>query len=504
MWTRLVLAVSLFLLGWGSTALAAIPLSERLALVNLYTSTNGASWTNNANWNGPDGTECTWYGVLCDPTASHVFQIDLQHNNLVGILPSLDALTNMIHFEAGGNQLSGAIPQLSGLTALVHFGVHANQLEGEIPSLSGMTSLAVLSVHDNQLTGTIPELGGLTNLHIFYVHNNMLTGNMPSLDGLGALESFNVSNNKLNGPVPAPTTSLMPGGSDLCGNDLQSSGDAGIDAAWTAATGTDWLACQTTQATGSVLTVKIEGTGFGDVASDPSGISCYNPIPGYNYFAAPDCTEPYSSGTSVTLTATPAQGSTFVGWDIECTGTGSCTVTVDKAKTVAAKFESDKPIVGDPSKPVTQPPVVQTSYVITDGAMADDAAAANVEGTLGNATVTVQLDLSKVLPASFAADTSYNVYVAARVPGRQIGSVVDAWFVKTKIADLDTWQELTSPIASYLQNVASGSVDQQILIEIIRDSDITTLIGTEVYIGYGTSDTEMLEARRYRGVYIVE
>jgi len=498
MWTRLVLAGSLFLLGWGSTALAAIPASERQALLDLYASTNGTAWTNSSNWNGAAGTECTWYGVLCDPMEGHVFQIDLPQNNLVGILPSLGALTNMIHFEAGGNKLSGSIPQLSGLTALVHFGVHDNLLEGEIPSLSGMTSLAVFSVHGNQLTGAIPLLSGLTNLHIFYVHDNKLTGKLPALDGLAALENFNVSNNQLTGPVPTPPTSLMPSGSSLCGNGLESSGDSGIDAAWTAATGTDWLACQTTA---TVLTVKIDGTGFGDVASDPAGISCYAPIPGYAYLVAADCTESYAAGTSVTLTATPTGGSTFAGWSGGCTGTGACTVIMDSAKTVSAKFDSDQPIVGDPSKPVAQPPVVQTSYVVTNGAMADDAAKANVEGTLGKATVTVQLDLSKVLAASFAADTSYNVYVAALVPGRQLNSAVDMWFVKA--ADVG-WQELTSPIKSYLQNVASGSVDQQIQIEIITDTDITTLIGTEVYIGYGTSDTEMLEARRYRGVFIVE
>ena len=41
-------------------------------------------------------------------------------------------------------------------------------------------------------------------------------------------------------------------------------------------------------------------------------------------------------------------------------------------------------------------------------------------------------------------------------------------------------------------------------IEIVRDTNISTLIGTEVYVGYGTSDTEMLAASRYRGVYKVQ
>ena len=570
LWMRLIVIGGLFLLGWASTARAAIPASERQALLDLYTSTNGTGWTNSTNWNRQAGTECTWYGVLCDPAEGHVFQIDLQQNNLVGTLPSLGALTAMVHFEAGANQLSGSIPSLSGVTALTHFGVRGNLLSGSIPSLSGLTALTVFSVHDNQLTGAIPSLSGLTSLQIFYVHNNQLTGSIPSLSGLTALSMFNaglnqltgsipslgglttlqhfsvrtnqltgsipslngltalqhfgasnnqltgsipslsgltalkefwIENNLLTGPVRALPSTFAGGTGKLCGNSLVSSGDSAIDSAWTTATGSDWLACQTTAAS---LTVKLTGTGFGDVASSPSGISCYAPIPGYNYFAAPDCTETYAGGRSVTLTATPSEGSTFAGWSDACTGTGTCIVTVDAAKTVSATFSSDVPIVGDPAKPLTKPPVAQTSYVVTSGAMADDAATTNVEGTLGNATVTVQLDLSKVLPASFAADASYNVYVAALVPGRQLARAVDLWFVGVKAVDTTDWQELTSPIASYLQNVALGSVDQQILIEIVRDTDITTLIGTEVYIGYGTSDDEMLRERRYRGVFIVE
>ena len=51
------------------------------------------------------------------------------------------------------------------------------------------------------------------------------------------------------------------------------------------------------------LTVTKDGTGSGTVTSDPAGINCGS-----------DCTNTYNSGTNVTLTATPATGSTFAGW----------------------------------------------------------------------------------------------------------------------------------------------------------------------------------------------
>jgi hypothetical protein len=41
-------------------------------------------------------------------------------------------------------------------------------------------------------------------------------------------------------------------------------------------------------------------------------------------------------------------------------------------------------------------------------------------------------------------------------------------------------------------------------IAILQGLNVTGLVGTEFYIGYGTSDTEMLTSGRYRGVYKVQ
>jgi hypothetical protein len=52
-WT---LAVLLFC-GFASQCYSQIPDQERQALIALYNSTNGASWTNSENWLGAPGTE---------------------------------------------------------------------------------------------------------------------------------------------------------------------------------------------------------------------------------------------------------------------------------------------------------------------------------------------------------------------------------------------------------------------------------------------------------------
>jgi len=74
-----------------------------------------------------------------------------------------------------------------------------------------------------------------------------------------------------------------------------------------------------------LLTVATTGTGSGAVTA--TGINC----PG-------DCSESYPDSTQVMLTATPATGSTFGGWSGACTGSGSCTVTMDLLKSVTATF----------------------------------------------------------------------------------------------------------------------------------------------------------------------
>jgi Divergent InlB B-repeat domain len=84
------------------------------------------------------------------------------------------------------------------------------------------------------------------------------------------------------------------------------------------------------------LTVTKAGSGTGGVTSSPSGINCGG-----------TCVASFASPTSVTLTATPTGGSTFAGWSGDCSGTGSCTVTMSADHSVTATFTA--PIVSPPS-----------------------------------------------------------------------------------------------------------------------------------------------------------
>jgi Divergent InlB B-repeat domain len=79
------------------------------------------------------------------------------------------------------------------------------------------------------------------------------------------------------------------------------------------------------------LTLNKEGGGNGTVKADIAGINC-----------GATCTTQvakYYEGTEVTLTATPGKGSALKEWTGACSGSGTCKVTLNAAKTVGAKFE---------------------------------------------------------------------------------------------------------------------------------------------------------------------
>jgi hypothetical protein len=97
---------------------------------------------------------------------------------------------------------------------------------------------------------------------------------------------------------------------------------------------TAYFACETEGGcegpSGPELTITKEGTGSGTVVSNPAGIECGG-----------TCSAAFEENTKVTLTASPSAGSLFVSWKGCETGGAigrQCTVTMDKAKTVVAKF----------------------------------------------------------------------------------------------------------------------------------------------------------------------
>lgn len=209
------------------------------ALVALYNSTNGDSWTDNSNWNISTGTKDDvtndWFGITV--ANGHVTTIQLYDNNLVGTLPSnigdfpqlriitllnnklsgsipaeIGNLTSLTYLHLATNELSGSIPaSIGNLSNLSQIYLTQNQLTGSIPvEISNLTNLTRLSLNYNLLSGTIPtEIGNLTELNNLQLGSNSLTGSIPtSLGNLTKLESLGLSHNSLTGTIPSSIGNL--------------------------------------------------------------------------------------------------------------------------------------------------------------------------------------------------------------------------------------------------------------------------------------------------------
>ena len=236
---------------------------DRDALIALYNTAGGASWSDNTNWLS-DQPLNQWYGVTTDETGL-VESIDLGSNNLIGRLPGkLVDLSELRHLTLDDNsRLTGPIPpdlsklNLESLTlngtalclpdddkirawfeqvsegsvttcivpstdreVLIAF-YHATGGDNWTNNTNWLSNLPLdrwhgvatdvndrvsrLSLGDNNLSGALPDvLAKLANLKSLILNINLLSGNIPAeLGQLSMLESLRLGSNQLSGDVPA-------------------------------------------------------------------------------------------------------------------------------------------------------------------------------------------------------------------------------------------------------------------------------------------------------------
>ncbi len=95
------------------------------------------------------------------------------------------------------------------------------------------------------------------------------------------------------------------------------------------------------------------------------------------------------------------------------------------------------------------------------------------------------------------AQTGYSVYVVACTG--TCTSPTQWWtFQRDK-----SWAPLSWPLSSYLDGVAMDSASDLVRIEIMEAADLSGLIGTRFYLGYGRDADEMLSAGRHRLIFEV-
>ncbi len=240
---KIELIIFLFTFSYNTTfSQDCNPISDSLALVELYNATGGNEWTYTSlyysyeNFTGGPGLQYlipnagnswnfsqpmnTWHGVELNDEGC-VVKLSLIRNNLTGALPDLN-LPNLEVFVCNDNTISGILPNFSNLTSLTHFIASYNAIEG-IPAFNNLPVIDILHLGDNDISGNIPDFdlpslkqlflfsnafsgnipdfSGMPNLEIFFGYGNMLDGSIPDFSNLSLLEWLWISNNNLEGAI---------------------------------------------------------------------------------------------------------------------------------------------------------------------------------------------------------------------------------------------------------------------------------------------------------------
>lgn len=90
----------------------SVPIEECLALVSIYTTTNGPAWINAGNWLNLSSalSPCDWHGVTC--SNGHVSELALGANRLTGPFPvGLGRLPFLTRLNLSNNRLQGLVSE---------------------------------------------------------------------------------------------------------------------------------------------------------------------------------------------------------------------------------------------------------------------------------------------------------------------------------------------------------------------------------------------------------
>ena len=229
-------------------------------LIDLYSSTNGGSWTNNDGWKeGAEGTSCdpcdfnggTWYGIEC--TNGRVTCIDLDGkvdcnenqlsssgNNLIGTLPKM-AMDELIFFSIRSNLVRDTFPDLD-CPELVFLTIDSNLftfLDTDFDKLLNLRvfysrsnlfenlpdfqcpELRQIDLENNNIKSNLPDFTGIPKLSAMTLRDNSIVGIIPNFSNLQQLNNFDASNNSLIGEIPEFSQCPLIGRIVLDNNELE-------------------------------------------------------------------------------------------------------------------------------------------------------------------------------------------------------------------------------------------------------------------------------------------
>jgi hypothetical protein len=273
--------------------------------------------------------------LTVDPGSGHSFTTETQVHNDGTITVASGTLSTAGFTQSGGTTAVASGAELDGSVTLTGGTLKGNgTLGGPVVSTGGTLApgaspgtLTINGAYTQGPGGTLAEeITGTTPGTQF---DQLLVAGPVTLDGTLAIDSTSFA------PASTETFKVISGASSRTGTFAVATGATVNGATYSARydkDGVTLLVSGPPPPPNQTLSLAFAGTGAGSV-SDGASLSC-----------ASNCPHQYRQSTVVTLTATPASGSTFAGWSgAGCSGTGSCQITMNVAQSVTATFNAVPP-----------------------------------------------------------------------------------------------------------------------------------------------------------------
>jgi Leucine-rich repeat (LRR) protein len=186
---------------------------QKTILMQLFESSGGQSWKHNNGWVRHDVISiCDWWGVDCIIGTKSVERIDLQSNNLQGIVPTsifqLPGLKELVLkdnsiFPTKANALD-FFSEISKSSSLEILDLTSTGLSTVVGIENAPASLSELYLDSNPFGSSIPnEIFSLGHLKTLSMDNCNLSGSISNtIHQLGALMVLSASDNQLSGYLP--------------------------------------------------------------------------------------------------------------------------------------------------------------------------------------------------------------------------------------------------------------------------------------------------------------
>lgn len=361
----------------GPIALAVNSATNKIYVANLFsgyvTVIDGAT-NSTTTVSDPNAAGLSSYAVAVNPVTNKAYVVNNNigtFSNAAGNVTVVDGATNSTTTVTDPNAISPdnvAVNSATNRIYVTNAGNYPGSNHGNITMIDGATnSTTTIAIDPSALAPQAVAVNEITNkIYVACANDSALTGvgGVTIIDGTtNAISNVSDPNaifphavvldpitNKIyvanqgcflddpcinrgsttviNGATNSVTTIIDPNASNPTGLALDTTTDK-IYVAGGKVTVIDGGATPTTH----ILSLLMPGSGSGTVTSIPAGISC-----------STSCTASFPAGTTVSLTASSASGSTFSGWSTNCSGVGSCNVTLTTSdEFVTATFNTGPP-----------------------------------------------------------------------------------------------------------------------------------------------------------------